>query len=207
MEEKEIIIPEFPELEFEERNHTYWLNGLEIPSVTTLMKILSDKVYGPVDPQVLANAARKGTIVHNAIDNYLEFDVVDIPEEQKPYFDAFLSWKEEVNPEILATERKVYHKALRYAGMCDLLCRIDGKVTLVDYKTSHSIQPMLYPLQLEGYAKAWGTHGLKIDDQFNLQLKKDGSYSIHRYAPNPEYYSVVCALSTLHNYESKFDRR
>ena len=199
-----IVIPDLPELEFEERKHIYLLDGVQIPSVTQLMKPLSDKVYGPVDIQTLENAARKGTIVHNAIDNYLEFEIEDIPEEHRGYFDAFLEWFENENPEVIATERKVYHKALRYAGTCDLLCMINGKLTLVDYKTSAAIQQMLYPIQLEGYAKAWETHGIKVEDKIILHLKKDGKYAVHRYATNPEYYSVVFALSTLYNYESKF---
>lgn len=203
MEEEKIIIPEMPELVFEERKHIYTLNGLEIPGVTNLMKPLTDKVYGPIDPVTLELAARKGTIVHNAIDNYLEFDIVDIPEEHKGYFDAFMSWYEEKKPEIVATERKVYHKALRYAGTCDLLCIEHGVLTLVDYKTSYALQPMLYPIQLEGYAKAWATHGVQVKDQMILHLKKDGRYSENRYAPNPEYFAVLNALSTIYNYEAK----
>ena len=199
-----IVIPELPELEFEERKHIYHLNGIQIPSVTQIMKPLSDMVYESIDSQTLEYAARRGTIVHDAIDNYLEFEIEDVPEEQRGYFDAFLAWKEKENPEIIATERKVYHKALRYAGKCDLLCMIDGRLTLVDYKTSAAFQPMLYPIQLEGYAKAWETHGVKVEDKMILHLKKDGKYIVHRCAQNPEHYSVIFALATLYNYEAKF---
>lgn len=199
-----IEIPEFPELEFEERKHIYRLDGIQIPSVTQLMKPLDDMVYETIDSKILENAARRGTIVHNAIDNYLEFGIEDIPEELRGYFDAFLAWKKKENPEIVAAERRVYHKALRYAGTCDLLCMINGKLTLVDYKTSSAIQPMLYPLQLEGYAKAWETHGVKVEEKLILHLKRDGKYAVHRYPQNPEYYSVIFALSTLYNYKAKF---
>lgn len=44
-----ITLPSFPELEFEERRHVYKLNGVVIPSVTTVMKPLSDDVYGKID--------------------------------------------------------------------------------------------------------------------------------------------------------------
>ena len=37
-----INIPQFPELTFDEFSHTYRLNELIIPSVTTVMKLLSD---------------------------------------------------------------------------------------------------------------------------------------------------------------------
>lgn len=45
-------IPDFPELTFEEKGHTYHLNGLEVPSVTTVMKPLSNDFYSTVDPEV-----------------------------------------------------------------------------------------------------------------------------------------------------------
>ena len=50
-------IPDFPELTFEEKGHTYHLNGLEVPSVTTVMKLLSNDFYSTVDPEVLNRAA------------------------------------------------------------------------------------------------------------------------------------------------------
>lgn len=40
-----VKIPEFPELTFDEAGHLYHLNGVEIPSVTTVMKPLSSEVY------------------------------------------------------------------------------------------------------------------------------------------------------------------
>ena len=60
-------IPQFPELTFEEERHLYYLNGLEVPSVTTLRKPLSSDFYSTVDPEVLNKAAKRGTAIHNAV--------------------------------------------------------------------------------------------------------------------------------------------
>lgn len=198
------VLPELKELEFEERKHTYLLNGIEIPSVTTLMEPLSSKVYGPVDPVVLANAASKGTAVHNAIENYLEFEVTDISDEHKGYFDAFLAWLDACRPVIVGTEARVYHKQLRYAGTSDLICEINGQNVLVDYKTSYQVNMMLYMVQLEGYARAWESHGVRIDDRIILHLKKDGKYAVYHSPKNAECYSVLSALLTIRNYQTKF---
>ena len=199
-----LVLPTFPELEFEERRHVYLLEGMEIPSVTTLMEPLSSKVYGPIDPAVLANAAAKGTAVHNAIENYLEFEIMDIADEHKGYFDAFLDWIDKYRPVIIGTEARMYHKQLRYAGTSDLICEINGQTVLVDYKTSYQVNMMLYMVQLEGYARAWESHGVKIDDRIILHLKKDGKYMIHHSPKNAECYSVISALMTLRNYQIKF---
>ncbi len=69
-------IPQFPELTFEEERHLYYLNGLEVPSVTTLMKPLSSDFYSTVDPEVLNKAAKRGTAIHNAVENYAKFGMI-----------------------------------------------------------------------------------------------------------------------------------
>ena len=73
----ECEIPQFPELTFEEEWHLYYLNGLEVPSVTTLMKPLSSDFYSTVDPEVLNKAAKRGTAIHNAVENYAKFGILN----------------------------------------------------------------------------------------------------------------------------------
>lgn len=107
-------IPQFPELTFEEERHLYYLNGLEVPSVTTLMKPLSSDFYSTVDPEVLNKAAKRGTAIHNAVENYAKFGIEDIPPVYAGYFAGFREWWDSRKPEVLATETKVYHKILRY---------------------------------------------------------------------------------------------
>ena len=87
-------IPQFPELTFEEERHLYCLNGLEVPSVTTLMKPLSSDFYSTVDPEVLNKAAKRGTAIHNAVENYAKFGIEDIPPVYAGYFAGFREWWE-----------------------------------------------------------------------------------------------------------------
>ena len=168
-----VSIPQFPELTFNEFNHTYWLDELVIPSVTTLMKPLSDDFYRAVDPEVLEKAAKRGTAIHNAVENFAQFGIEDIPPAYGGYFQAFRTWWELRKPEVLATECRVYHKILRYAGTADLICVIGGRVTLVDYKSSAQVNSKLCAVQLEGYDRAFESHGVKIDDRMILQLCRD----------------------------------
>ena len=87
-------IPQLPELTFEEDSHTYRLDGLIIPSVTTLMKPLSQAYYGGIDAKVLGQAADRGSAVHSAIDLYSKYGVIDIEPELEGYFEAFNTVKE-----------------------------------------------------------------------------------------------------------------
>lgn len=195
-----IAIPQFPELTFNEFNHTYWLNELIIPSVTTLMKPLSDDFYRAVDPEVLEKAAKRGTAIHNAVENFARFGIEDIPPAYAGYFQAFRTWCELRQPEVLATECRVYHKILRYAGTADLICVIDGRVTLVDYKSSAQVNSKLCAVQLEGYDRAFESHGVKIDDRMILHLSKDGKHSEVPFQRNAKCWSVLSALMTVRNY-------
>lgn len=197
-------IPDFPELTFEEEGHIYRLNGREVPSVTTLMKPLSGSFYSTVDPAVLDKAARKGTAVHNANENYVLYGIEDICPAYAGYFNAFKDWWHDVKPVPIGTEIRVYHKILGYAGTADLLCMIDGKVTLVDYKTSAQVSKMLYSVQLEGYDRAFESHGIKIDRRIILHLTKNGTYKVVPFRRSAKCWSVLSALMTVNNYINEF---
>ena len=194
-----VEIPSFSELTFEESAHTYHLNGIEIPSVTTLMKPLSAETYKTVDPETLNRAARRGTAVHNALENYAMFGIEDIAPAWSGYFDGFRNWWELRKPEVIATECRLYHKIMRYAGTADLICMIDGKVTLVDYKTSAQVNTKLCAVQLEGYDRALESHGIKIDDRLILHLGKNG-YQEVPFQRSVKCWSVLSALITVRNY-------
>ena len=195
-----VSIPQFPELTFNEFNHTYWLDELVIPSVTTLMKPLSDDFYRAVDPEMLEKAAKRGTAIHNAVENFAQFGIEDIPPVYGGYFQAFRTWWELRKPEVLATECRVYHKILRYAGTADLICVIGGRVTLVDYKSSAQVNSKLCAVPLEGYDRAFESHGVKIDDRMILHLSRDGKYSEVPFQRNARCWSVLSALMTVRNY-------
>lgn len=194
-----VKIPEFPELTFDEAGHIYRLNGLVIPSVTTLMKPLSDDFYRTVDPDVLDRAARRGTAIHNAVENFTTFGIQDIAPQYAGYFQSFLQWWELRKPEPLAMEHRVYHKILRYAGTADLICVIGGRLTLVDYKSSAQVNSKLCAVQLEGYDRAFESQGVKVDDRLILHLSKSG-YQEVPFQRSSKCWSVLSSLMTIRNY-------
>lgn len=203
-----IEIPEFTELSFEEERHIYKLDGVEIPSVSTIMKPLSASLYDGVDDEVMRRAQERGTAVHNAIENYLKFGIVDIAEEYQGYMDAFLSWYGENDVKPLATESRVYHKTLRYAGTADMPAIVNGQVICVDFKTSSSVNKMLTGIQLEGYAKAYESHGVNFDGKAILHLKNNGKYSWVHYDKNDiESWDVFGALLKIYSHTRKYKRR
>ena len=192
---------ELPELEFLEEPHLYKLNGIEIPSVSEVMKPLSSSVYGEIDPYVLRAAANRGTVVHEAIENYLNYGVEDIPATYSGYLDAFIQFWKEYKPKLIAAEYRMYHKYLMYAGTCDLLVEIDGERWLIDNKTSSRVEKMLTRVQLEAYKKGLATHGIRVDRKAILHLKKTGKHSfIEHPREDPKAWDVFTSCKTVNDY-------
>jgi hypothetical protein len=202
----DIHVPEMKELSFESTEHIYKLNGLVIPSVSTIMEPLNSAKYANISSSVLSNAADKGTAVHDSIENYIKFGVEDVPIEHKGYFDGFLEWWKDNKPELVGSEIRIYHRLLRYGGTCDLLAYIDGKLTLVDYKTTYVISDMTCGVQLEAYAQALSSHGIKVEQKLILPLKKEGTAIPKSYPVNDAerlrvFGSLKCVYDYLQSYK------
>ena len=200
-----VKIPELTELTFEEGHHIYRLNGVEIPSVSELMKPLKDTCYAGVGAKTLENAANKGTSVHNSIENWIKFGIEDVPAEHRGSFDGFREWWDRYQPEVLASEMKIYHKLLQYGGTIDLLCIIDGLVTLVDFKTTYRLIEMSCGVQLEAYSQALASHGVTVGKKHILHMKKDGKWDFPEFpAKDPARLRVLGALKCLYDYEQSY---
>lgn len=196
-----VAINELPELEFEETRHIYTLDGVEIPSVSSVMKPLSNSVYGEVDKAVLGMAASRGTAVHQAIENFLEYGIEDIPGSYSGYLEAFVKFWNDKKPTLIAVELRTYHKYLKYAGTADLLLLIDDELWLVDNKTSSRVEKMLTRVQLEAYKKALATHGIRVQRKAILHLKKNGKYSFVEHEANDQKaWDVFTGLKAVYDY-------
>lgn len=201
MTDKIMTVPDFPELVFDEVPHIYLLDGIQIPSVSNVMEPLNRVKYDGINEKTLERAAEKGTAVHNAIENYLKFGFIDIPPEHQPYMDAFLDWWKLMNPVVVGSEIRMYHRLMRYAGTCDLLCYIEDELNLIDYKTTYTVSEMTCGVQLEAYAQALASHGIKVARKRILHLKRDGSHKFIEFPANDAVrWRVFGACKTVYDY-------
>ena len=192
------------ELTFDSEKHIYRLDGFIIPSVTQVMKPLSDEKYKDVDQEVLDAAAKRGTAVHSACEFFGLYGAEEIEPEYQPYFDAFLAWNREHEIEYIETEQAIWHKQLLYAGTLDLIALVDGVLTLVDYKTTYRINDMLTAVQLEAYLRALESQGKGADGKAILQLRKNGTYCYKEYpAHDHEAWDVFTSLLKIRAYIEK----
>jgi hypothetical protein len=99
-------------------------------------------------------AAERGTLIHSHVEKRNLGVVMDpwplpVAASMRQYED-FL---DTVKPDPYAAEVKVYSRTHGYAGTCDHICTIDGKLSVVDYKTGKSVHDDA-ALQLNAYAHA-----------------------------------------------------
>lgn len=200
-----VELPDLPELTFDEANHIYRLNGTVIPSVSKLMEPLKDQCYGGVSQKTLANAAAKGSSVHNSIENWIKFGIDDIPSAHRGYFEGFREWWDQYQPTVFGSEVRIYHKLMRYGGTIDLFCAIGDYLTLVDFKTTYSLLEMTCGVQLEAYSQALISHGITPQKKHILHLKKDGKWAFPEFpAKDPARCRVVGSLKCLYDYEQSY---
>ena len=127
--------------------HNYAIDGAPVPSVT--------QVLNAVMPGWQAGDwyLQRGQAVHACAamiarrENFTHDPVID------GQVRACIRFFWEVNPLVIAVERRVGHARYGYAGTLDLLCEIEGRLCVLDWKAS--ISPAT-PYQVAAYALAYG---------------------------------------------------
>jgi hypothetical protein len=100
-------------------------------------------------------AADIGTALHAAAEAHVLGTPTPEPAESvAPLLGHFVQFLADYKPEYECAECSVYNRAYFYAGTLDALCRIDGELWLIDYKTSEKGPFPESALQLASYAGA-----------------------------------------------------
>lgn len=151
-----------------------------VPDVDTVVRLLTENKL--TVNHVRDKAGERGTTVHDALEAWATEGRTPNPEmypaDQVGYVEG-LAWflrDNEIVPE--ATEVIVGSVSHRFAGRYDLRCAIDGKVSLLDLKTSGGIYPEHF-LQLEAYEGASVECGYGPTVQrVVLRVASDGTYEL-----------------------------
>lgn len=179
---------------FDDEKHEYSIDGEKMPSVTDICEPISFKKLDAVSKTIVQKAALRGTAVHELIGNYIftgEFSDEPIPSELYNYTVAFDNWWFTYKPKALYSELVVGSKELGYCGTCDFVCVIDGKLTLIDFKTTSALDKKYLSVQLYGYKKALAERGINIEVCAALHLKKDGEWNYTEINPDQEWWDLL----------------
>ncbi len=148
-------------LEYEDETHTYICDGIVIPSVTQLIERRFGDKYSRVPRRILEEAARKGTLLHKAIENAEKSGFADAyelsPEEWEiaAEFGSYLFLKQENSLTVEGSELPLlipYKEKIIAAGRMDILAvNGDGDHGVVDVKRTSKLDDDYLSYQLELY--------------------------------------------------------
>ncbi len=160
-------------VEYLDEEHIYLVDGVEVPSVTTLLKQKFNDKYSYVNPSVLKKAAEKGTEVHKAIEDYCKEGIESNLEELqnfkflKKYY-GFEVIDNEVPIIIFKNENPVA------CGRLDLVIQMEGKLMLADIKRTSVLDKEYLKYQLNLYKVGFEQcYGKKIEGLKGIHLRED----------------------------------
>lgn len=182
------------------------------PKGVAFYKWLASKGWDEAE-SIKTAAGDKGSRVHYAIRDLIEGKTVAIDAKYKSNSDgdeselsfeeydclmSFAQWHKDAKPKYLACEFNVWGDG--YAGTVDLLCEIDGKKYLVDFKTSQYIWPS-HELQVSAYK-----HAGEFEPELNLAILQVGyrlNKKRYKFTEIEDNYQEFLAAKTIWAKEQK----
>lgn len=151
------------------------MERINYPRVTEIISPFTAKDLEAINPDVLAKAASRGTLVHQLCGGYARgLWVPAIPPECAPYFDSFKEYCDNNIKSVIWTEKRLYDDKLIFSGQVDMLVTtIDGETVFIDLKTSAS-ESKSWLLQVSAYARLLAENGIPVTRYLILKLKKTG---------------------------------
>lgn len=192
------------QLVFNEKNHTYSLDGNVMPCVSDLCRFIKREVYADAPAWRVEEAALRGSVVHSAAESLDRTGSASIDEDYLPYLASYKDFLLSHDISWSLIEQPLYHPELLYAGTIDRYGLVDGKWTLIDLKTTYTIYKPLCRAQLNFYRMLLIARGLPVERMAILHLRKDKP---PRLVTMPEDEQLCHALLTLHNALKKGKRR
>lgn len=133
-------------LKFDEATHTYTLNGKELISVTQLLgKHGLSTDYSMIKSSVLNAAAKKGTLIHKEIEEYIKNGTDGFTSELDSYKAIMSAY--DLTP--LASEKQVHNDIV--AGTIDLIAAEAKGIVIIDIKTGAKLDKRSIAWQLSIY--------------------------------------------------------
>lgn len=176
------------EFTFDEEKHVGYYNGVPIKSVTTVLQ-----QEGLVDTTYFTEYGRvKGTYLHKAVllDNNGTLDEDTVDDAIRGRLEAARRFKADTEFEIIEQEVRHFNKMYMITGKPDLVARLYGKPSIIDYKPWNLQWYTRY--QLGGYELFFDTHMRR----YALRLGDDGRYQLHPYTDWTDKQGFLAILAT-----------
>jgi len=202
-------------------------DGKRVPSVTTILGVLDKPALkfwanklgleGIKVTEYVDDKAMIGTLAHYILECYIkneepdfaQFNCTDEQIEQarvctKKFFE-WEAYQEEFKP--IASELHLVSEKLQYGGTIDLIARLNGKITLIDFKTCNAIYEEPY-YQTAGYENLAREHGYDIEQVVILRIGRDEEegFEYLEHKTLTQSFAVFLAAKTLYENKKEFEK-
>lgn len=165
-------------------------DGTQVPGATTISGLL-DKPFlvkwanklgkQQIDVEQYVNRQKDiGKLIHSIVESHVtktpvdleSYDDEDIKLGESVFFRNYMKWENEHTLELLDVEKTLVSHIYKFGGILDMYCILDGKHTVVDFKTSKSIN-LEQLLQVSSYVELLRENGLQVDQAVILDVYKE----------------------------------
>lgn len=170
---------------YDDKNHAYYVNGIQVPSVTQMLHYLFPNKYKGVSSEVLSNKANYGTEIHNLVEKVNNLNITNPLDvlslecsdgKMKTSIINYINIKNKYKFEVLKQELIVYNNYV--AGRFDILSRMNNKKCLMDIKTTSSLDKEYLSWQLSLYD--FLNQEDKAEELYAIWMPKSGDVSLHQ---------------------------
>lgn len=188
-----LIVDDAQEVTIEGKRHYLGQSGIPYPSITTVLGYQSApglhawrKRVGEEEANRIGRiACTNGTKVHSIAEDYLN-NVYKHPSNEMPYYDvAFQALETALSrvSKVYCQEVKLYSDFLQVAGRCDAVLEFDGKISIVDFKTSSKAKDYEY---LKNYFIQACAYAIMFEERTNIPINDLVIISVNAGDPNPQ---------------------
>lgn len=165
------------DLYFDEERHEYFYRGEKKPCVSDILKTIDAIALDGIPPQNLAKASERGLRIHEETEAY-DYGLLEIDDEWVyynqdilPYVKAYIQFCDDHPSLPMESECRTYCEKTGVAGTIDLVKEINGKLAIIDKKSTSTIGTLRNSIQLNIYRLNWNeTHERQIENLYILDL-------------------------------------
>ena len=193
------------DVEFREDNHTYHVMGVEVPSVTRILKSITN--FGGIPGHILEKARIRGQNVHAAVDLYDsgQLNEETLHPEIAAYLKGYKKFLHESAAVVIASELIVHSPTYKFAGRVDKVFLLRDKYTIVDVKATAAL-PKTAGAQTAAYRQAYEeSSGIRVPNRHVVQLRPNG-YTLYPMKDAADWSLFQSCLNVWH-FNSKFNPR
>jgi hypothetical protein len=151
---------------FDAEAHVYSIDGHPVPSVTKIIKAIMGQQHFATDWHL-----ERGRVVHQCAAMLCAGIRFTHDPQIDGYIQSIKAWLEIRKPRIIAIEQRMFSAYFGYAGTCDLICQIENRMMIIDWKASPS---PVDQWQLAAYSHLANQDGILCNQGMIVELSNDG---------------------------------